>query len=208
MRIQPFMSFLQSSLQLDLNKTTYFLTDVDFVGGWEVWLQCNIGFAGRNAVGRARMTREACYPSQFGGQYLSYNILTQAVAVTPNANAAARCDFLLENTVGLADSTYVELKCATSSESSVNTWQRFANDLSKIQALTGANPNINAAALLAIHATLDPQQIAAISNNLPRNTSFVLDYSPGPGQQPLMTTIPNVASGGAPRMLLFGVSPH
>lgn len=205
MRSQAFFNALSPVLALDLVKAEYFATDPNFYGGWEIWLQCNIGYAFTLTPGVNVMAREVCYPSGAGNgpPYLSYNAAANPqVAVVANANAAARADFLISRPAGLGDTTYVELKCRTSQETIAAAWTRFWNDVNKVNALAQFNPILNCIAMLATWGTFsaqDIQNLAAIGN------ARVLDFSTGNGNAPIHTTLANVAQGGVNRLFLVSV---
>ncbi|NES68261.1 MAG: hypothetical protein F6K24_25010 [Okeania sp. SIO2D1] len=142
MRVNNFLTYLTNKLEFNARQTAYFMDDRSFQGGWEVWLQCNIGFAFYTDGGNWVLIREAPYIQPNVGariDYLSYNRNNDPqVAVVNNAQDAARADFKMYRVRGLADTTYVELKCKRSNEGQMAVAQRFNDDIQKTLALTQA----------------------------------------------------------------------
>ncbi|MCB8836507.1 hypothetical protein [Aurantimonas sp. VKM B-3413] len=213
MRVQPFLTTILQAYQdnpryIDLDKASYFASTVQLRGGWEVWLQLEIASVFMQASqGSQTCDREYPYPAQ-GGGYLAYNAANGAVTVVPNANAASRCDFFLHRTAGMADDTYLELKCilAAGPDPLNNAWNRFHADVAKQQALQNANGGLNCISLLATFGTFTDPQVKGPSPSLGYfwsggRTAYVIDLA-----NLAVTTLANVATGGAARFFLVGVS--
>lgn len=208
MRLQPFLETLRSNLYLDRQKTEYFMNTGNFQGGWEVWLQCEIGFAFNGVNPNNVLLREVPYPS---GDNIQRFLAYRAGAHPPAwqvavANQAARADFQISRMQGPPDTTFLELKCRLQQETHLQTWNRLENDVEKIRALSALNNTLNCIALLATFGTFTQQDIQALNwfYTGGRNAR-VLDYSQAQNM-PIHTELRNVALNGNPRTFIVGVS--
>ncbi|NEP47548.1 MAG: hypothetical protein F6K65_01350 [Moorea sp. SIO3C2] len=206
MRLQPFLETLRNKLNLDLQKTQYFMNTANFQGGWEVWLQCEIGFAFNGANPNNVLLREVPYPS---GNNINPFLAYRAGANPPawevaNQNQAARADFQISRMQGPPDTTFLELKCRLQQETHLQTWTRLRNDVEKIRALSALNNTLNCIALLATFGTFTQQDIQDLNwfYTGGRNAR-VLDYSQ---VMPIHTELQNVALNGNQRTFIVGVS--
>jgi hypothetical protein len=214
MRLQPFLETLRSkkdltqrsNLDLDLQKTEYFMNTPNFRHGWEVWLQCEIGFAFNGVNFNNVLLREVPYPSSNNiNRFLAYNDTRDPPAwEVARQNEAARADFQIRRTQGPADTTFLELKCRLQQENHRQTWTRLENDVQKIRALCALNNTLNCIALLATFGTFTQQDIQYLNwfYTGGRNAR-VLDYSQ---VVPIHTKLQNVALNGNPRTFIVGVS--
>ncbi len=185
--------------------------DARFKGGWEGWLQCEMGlyFKNHDDYDNYQMVREEPYPNVATGvaqnAYLSYNSQTQTAGVTNNGNQAARADFQLKRLVGSEDITYVEVKCITAGEfvNDINAaWTRFDNDIVKITKLHARNEGLSFSSLLLSYGTFDANGVDAIGPGLVQSdrSAYVLDF----GNREV-TEFKDVATGGVNRLFLIGV---
>ena len=111
MRAQPFLQTINNYLEFNLTQVEYFMTNGNFRGGWEGWLQANIGYAFSRANPNNIMTREACYSSDDKNfPYVQYDG-KKVVADVSDVRMAARADFCISREHGSADTTFIELKC-------------------------------------------------------------------------------------------------
>ena len=203
MRTQQILTVLQNDLNLDLAKTEHFETNANFRGGWEVWMQCEMAMAFFNNATSQSFEREYPYPSgDIELPYLKYDPDFEPAAWAV-ANQSARADFKIERIQGMADTTFLELKCLKSTENTSDAWDRFRSDVTKMSALHEANNELNCVALLATWGTFSAEDLESLSwcwaGDL---TARVLDYSQNP---PLQTTLQNVAQDGNNRQFIVGV---
>lgn len=157
MRAKEFLTFVsQQKAMYDNAIAISQLTRFD--GGWEGWLQVEIGRAllqnPSNTCGR-----EIPY-TDTNGAFIAYDPGTQtAQGGILNGRRAARCDFFLRrNSERLnADATYVELKTnyLAGVDTQKSAWNRFEQDIAKISAVDGINPLLNSMAMIAYWGTLD-----------------------------------------------------
>ncbi|MEM7549598.1 MAG: hypothetical protein AAF363_07985 [Bacteroidota bacterium] len=206
MRLESFFNILKDKLKLDLNKTNYFLTNPNFLGGWEVWLQCNIGYAFSLYDAVTQLQREICYPSgNAANPYLNFKKnANPQVTLVSNQNSASRCDFLIKKPdIGVSDDTYIELKCQNSNRTVQEAWNRFAEDIVKVEELTKANNTLNCISLLCTYEQFDQNQMARLIDLFDSGTrsSFVLDFE---SHNPVLTRLKNVKTGGMPRTMIIG----
>lgn len=205
MRLEPFIDTLRLCLRPDLLKATYFSTNPNFHGGWEVWLQSEIGYAFSTLGPETRiLTREVPYPNRTGtNNFLGYNAVTHTVTVGVLANAAAKTDFLLQRIPGgLLDQTYVELKCLLAGTGLDDAWNRYRADVTKTRALKAANQDLNCIALLATFGTFDNIQRNLLSSEF--QGAFVLDFRNLAGGSPRKSSVAQVDLGGAAGFFLVG----
>jgi len=160
MRTQMFLNYLAANMRLDPHKIEYFSTDQHFRGGWEAWLQCEIGSAMRRGPGRWTLEREVAYPGQIG----------------------FRADFKITNTEGLGDQTYVELKAMNSQNPADRAWDQFGADINKVRWVNHRDATIVCQALLAVHGHFDAHSLSrpVIQNNLggfSQSQVYIIDYA-------------------------------
>ncbi len=160
MRAQTFLRFLNDNY--DHRRAANLATNTNIRGGWEIWLQVEIAYTFVNIGGSRACAREIPYPSgNNNNRYISYDSrrMQNPARLEQNGNSAARCDFYLsrrlQNDRGIADDTYVELKCINPNTNNPldDAWNRFYSDINKIQAISGVNNQINGVALLATYGT-------------------------------------------------------
>jgi hypothetical protein len=201
MRAQPFLNFLAQNY--NSTRAANLANNQNIRGGWEAWLQVEIGLIFVNQGGQQICDREVAYPSgQIANPWIGYNPLNQQATPTPNQNQAARCDFYLHRPGGnnqQQDDTYVELKCINPNALNPlqDAWTRFDNDIRKIRAIAQINLLVNGIALLATYGQFNaplPQFAAGIN-------AYVLDPNNNN-----VSTIATVIQGGANRFFMVAVS--
>jgi hypothetical protein len=207
-RVQPFLNEL---VGLPFAKASVFANNPNFSGGWEGWLQAEIGYAIYGANISSLIRREVKYPDG-AAAYLNYVAGPPPVA-TPGAaaGAAARCVFYLHRPAGPAgggaDETYIELKCINPTVANPinDAWNRFDNDVVKIGALRAANGTLVCQALLATFGTFTPIDVAAAAPLSiywgGTRSAYILDTGSGN-----VTTLQTVTTGGVPRLFIVAVS--
>lgn len=176
-------------------------------GGWEIWLQVEIALTFVTLGGQGTCEREIAYPSgQQNTPYIAYNpgYNPPAWAVP---NPSARCDFYLHRSNGTAqqDDTYIELKCVNPNAYNIyridpitDAWNRFKQDIAKIQAIGQVNGLINGIALLATF-----QQF---NQPLPQFPTALTAYIWDPTNNKV-STVAEVKQGAPNRFFMVAVSP-
>jgi hypothetical protein len=214
MRAQQLLGYLKN---LPLNKTDEFAHNINFSGGWEAWLQAEIGYAVYSADTSSLIRREVRYPDG-AGAYLRYGTPPGAAAgAAPVATAgaapanAARCDFYLQRPAGIgggaADETYIELKCINPTVGNpINDgWNRFEDDVVKLGALKGINGTLVGYAILATFGNFTPPDLAAAAPLSQywsgTRSAYVLDTISNN-----VTPLKDVATGGVFRLFIVAVS--
>lgn len=200
MRAQPFLQFLQNNY--NPAQAANLANNVNVRGGWEVWLQIEIALTFVNQGGNRICDREAPYPSGLGGvnPWIGNNPVPPPPYI-PVPNPGIRCDFHLHHPagVGLQDDTYVELKCINPNVANplIDAWNRFGNDINKIQNVAVINPNLNGIAVLATYGQFNAP--------LPPFAGGVYAYVWDPANN-AVTTMNNVTQGGANRFFMVAAS--
>ncbi|CAO3373066.1 hypothetical protein [Azospirillum argentinense] len=212
MRCQQLLTTIQGCIA---NGTTngaraaVFAQNVNIRGGWEVWLQLEIAHGFLNIAGNWTCDREWPYPStNAAAPFLTYTAAGPAWGTTANPVAAARADFYLRRTVGMADDVYIELKCINPTHATPlqDAWNRFHGDVVKQQTLRGGNAGLNYVSILATFGAFQAADVAGPNPNLGwywagGRTAYAYDVANNQ-----ITTLANVAQGGAPRLFLVAVS--
>lgn len=210
MRLQTFFETLQEYMTLDLQRTFYFMKNTNFCGGWEVWLQCDIGYAFHlydiKTQNSTKLQREVYYPSGNNAfPYLKYNNKPPSVTFVNNKNHASRCDFLINRPQkGPSDNTFLEIKCQNSQEYPGKTWERFAWDVLKTETISKNNKEITCINLLCFYGAIDSDIINAIKA-FDRITlsARLLDFAESP---PKEYAISSLKESNVERTLILGVS--
>ncbi|MDQ2104619.1 hypothetical protein [Azospirillum isscasi] len=212
MRCQQLLNTIQGCINNGTTngpRATVFAQNANIRGGWEVWLQLEIAHGFLTVAGNWTCERERPYPStNAGNPYLTYAAGGPAWGVTNNINAAARADFYLHRNAGVADDAYIELKCIspTNANPIQDAWNRFQADIVKQQTLRGGNAGLNCISVLATFGTFQAADVAGANPDLGwfwagGRTAYVYDVANNQ-----VSTLQNVAQGGAPRLFLVAVS--
>lgn len=200
MRAQPFLQFLQANY--DPANAANLANNNNIRGGWEPWFQVEIALTFVNQGGNRICTREDSYPS---GQAAPHIWIGNNPAPPPAYVAVTapgiRCDFHLHRPAGagLQDDTYVELKCINPNVGNpwADSWNRYGNDIVKLQNILALNNNINAIAVLATFGQFNAP--------LPQFPVGINAYVWDPTNN-AVTTMNNVAQGGANRFFIVAAS--
>lgn len=179
MRAQPFLNFLAQNY--NSTRAANLANNQNIRGGWEAWLQVEIGLTFVNQGGQQICNREVAYPFGY----------------------AARCDFHLHRPGGnnqQQDDTYVELKCINPNALNPvqDAWIRFDNDINKIRQIALINPLVNGIALLATYGQFNAP--------LPQFAAGINAYVWDPNNNNNVSTIATVIQGGANRFFMVAVS--
>ncbi|QCO14706.1 hypothetical protein D3869_05415 [Azospirillum brasilense] len=212
MRCQQLLNTIQGCIA---NGTTngaraaVFGQNANIRGGWEVWLQLEIAHGFLTIGGNWTCDREWPYPStNAGAPFLTYAAAGPAWGTTANPVAAARADFYLRRAAIPADDVYIELKCINPTHATPlqDAWNRFNADVVKQQTLRGGNAGLNYVSLLASFGTFQAGDVAGPNPALGwywggGRSAYVYDMVNNQ-----VSTLANVAQGGAPRLFLVAVS--
>jgi len=212
-RSQSFLNTINDRMDFNLQRVEYFMTNANFRGGWEGWLQANIGHAFSLADPNNIMTRELPYSSENRlSPYLQYDSANNVVADVGNAAMATRADFCISREQGIKDTTYFELKCKLSSEMQAEQWNRFASDINKLTSINdhlvqslGRPAPYNCIAILATHGVfqqLDINNIRALWEH--GRSAYVLDYRQTKANR--LTNLSGVRLGGQDGFFLVAVA--
>ncbi|WP_454018843.1 hypothetical protein [Azospirillum sp. Marseille-Q6669] len=216
MRCQQLLNTIQAEFNngnINLQRADVFAQNANIRGGWEVWLQLEIAHGFLNIPGNWTCEREQPYPSTNGGNpFLSYTAVGPAWGVSANRRAAARADFYLCRNAGIADDVYIELKCINQTHANPihDAWGRFEADIIKQQTLRLGNAGLNYVSMLATFGIFQQADVGGGNPTLGwfwagGRTAYVYDvFNNQVNNQ--VTTLANVAQGGAPRLFLVAVS--
>ena len=155
MRAQPFLQTLQRRYT---PTTARRLASTEVIrGGWEVWFQVEIALVFADYESRV-CVREERFPSGSpAAPYIHVPSQTgQAATTTSQKNSAAKCDFFMTRAGG-GDPTFVELKCIIPDRKNPikDAWDRFRDDVNKLERIEKVNPAINGIAALATYGEWD-----------------------------------------------------
>jgi hypothetical protein len=211
MRSEPFLRFLNLHLKLDRARIEYFMTNPGFKGGWEGWLQGNIGYDLAVAEPTIVLKREVPYRDLHDAQYIRYAKPAaggpKVGSLTFNGNQAACADFIIQRTADSDDTTHLELKCKYSLDTAGQEWGRLRADILKIEAISSFNPTLNPIALLFTFTTFSADDFDEIDDLWEgKRTAWAMDFGTSVGAKPLCTKLEDVAKGGADRPFLIAVS--
>lgn len=214
MRCQQLLTTIEDAFNhgyINLERASVFARNDRIRGGWEVWLQLEIAHAFLHADGNWTCEREQPYPSTSQRrQFLTYSAVAGVAGTATKRNAAARADFFLHRTQGMADEAYIELKCinATRNNAVLNAWGRFEADVVKQQILTASNGNLNCISVLATFGTFNQADINSLAWFMQGGRrAYVYDvFNNNYNQNSRVTTLANVATGGLDRLFLVAVS--